>query len=231
VGLLGILGGMGPAATVDFYQKLIEETPARRDQDHIPVVIWADPRVPDRAAALLGSGPDPSPMLRRGLDALAGAGCDLVVVPCNTAHAFLGHLASAAGLRLLSLIDTTVEDLAAEGTQPVGLFATAGTLHARLYHEPFERHGIAVVTPSAEDQRRVASVIAAVKAGSNGAEDAAVLAEVAARLVSRGAERLVAACTEVVLAVGDKSLGAPLTDPARILARRVVRLVADAAIS
>jgi len=72
---VGILGGMGPAATADFYTKLIQSTPATQDQDHLPVIIWADPSMPDRTAALLGNGPGPEHDARRGRVAISRCGC------------------------------------------------------------------------------------------------------------------------------------------------------------
>jgi aspartate racemase len=222
---VGVLGGMGPAATVDFYAKLIDETPAGRDQDHLPVVIWADPRVPDRSARLLGAAADPRPWLRRGIKALRQAGCDLLAVPCNTAHAFVPALAADAGMRLVSIVDVTAEAIAASGVDVVGLLATTGTVRSCLYADALEERGVAVIAPDKADQQLVMNTIAAVKAGSCGPADAPALAAVARRLAARGAEQVVAGCTELVLAVPEGDLSLPVIDPARLLARRIVELV------
>ncbi|MEV5281501.1 aspartate/glutamate racemase family protein [Streptomyces sp. NPDC052811] len=91
---LGVLGGMGPLATADFYRKLVERTPARADQGHLPVLIWAYPHVPDRSAALLGEGPSPVPALVEDRwSQCVGAAC--VAIPCNTAHAYADQLTRA----------------------------------------------------------------------------------------------------------------------------------------
>lgn len=223
--LVGILGGMGPAATIDFYTKLLACTPGTRDQDHLPVVIWSDPRVPDRSKALLGVGEDPSVALSDGLRALAGAGARLVAVPCNSAHAFVPGLAAQAGLELVSIIDVTA---AALGACPgpggvVGLLATRGTVVSRLYHRACARHGVRVVHPSSSAQSQVDRVIAAVKAGTTGNEEAAALASVTDHLVQEGAQIVVAGCTELILAMGASEPSVPIVDPAMLLAREVAR--------
>jgi aspartate racemase len=221
---IGILGGMGPAATVDFYSKLIEETPAGRDQDHLPVVVWADPQVPDRSDFLLGRGDDPTPWLRRGIDVLSQAGCDLLVVPCNTAHAFLPTLARAAGMRLVSIVDVAADVIAADGAKAVGLLGTTGTVRSRLYAEALEARGVATMDPDADEQGLVMAAITAVKAGNSSPAQARALAAVARGLADRGAEQIVAACTEIVLALGAADIGLPVVDPARLLAHQVVEI-------
>src|SRR4051794_22121593 len=100
---------MGPLATVDLYRKIIEETPATRDQDHLHVIIEGNPAVPDRSEALLHGGEDPTPLLLAGAMRLEGAGADFIVVPCNTAHAFLPRIAPELTIPLISMIDETAK--------------------------------------------------------------------------------------------------------------------------
>ncbi|BCJ32213.1 aspartate/glutamate racemase family protein [Actinocatenispora sera] len=226
--VVGILGGMGPAATVDFYRKLVAATPAATDQEHLPVVIWSDPRVPDRTAALVGDGEDPTPVLRAGVAGLAAAGVRLLAVACNTAHAFVPPLAAAAGLELISIIDVTAQRLAA--TLPagatVGLLATEGTVASRLYHDACAAVGLTVLVPEPAEQARVTAAIAAVKAGTADATGAAALAEVLGTLRDAGAEAAIAGCTEIVLALAagtDADPVLPVVDPADLLAHEVVR--------
>lgn len=226
VGRIGVLGGMGPAATVDFYGKLVQETPAGRDQDHLPVVIWGDPRVPDRSEHLLGTGRDPTPWLERGIDGLVEAGCTLLTVPCNTAHAYVPHLAERAGIRLVSMLDATVDAVVADGVTTVGLLATTGTVRTRLHADSLQRRGVATVEPDRTAQETVMAAILAVKGGTARTSHTQALAEVCRNLADRGAERVVAACTELVLAQGTDG-AVPLIDPARLLARRAVALALD----
>ncbi|MFI6818329.1 aspartate/glutamate racemase family protein [Nonomuraea sp. NPDC050328] len=222
--LVGILGGMGPAATADFYAKLVAETPATGDQSHVPVVIWADPRVPDRSLSLLGLGEDPTPQLQHGIQALKRAGCEVLAVPCNTAHAFVPPLAAEAGLELVSIVEVTADALAAAGVAAAGLLATAGTLHSGLYGDALRRRAIEPVEPTPAEQRHVSAAIAAVKAGAATAAHRRALADVARSLAARGADRIVAACTEIVLALDPAHLPVPVLDPARLLARKVAAL-------
>ena len=107
--MLGILGGMGPLATADFYAKLIAQTPAARDQDHVPVVIYAVPQVPDRTAALLRGGATPVPALLAGLRTLVAAGAQAIAMPCNTAHAWFDELAAQSPVPLLHIADAAAD--------------------------------------------------------------------------------------------------------------------------
>ncbi|SFL18993.1 aspartate racemase [Streptosporangium canum] len=226
--LVGVLGGMGPAATVDFYGKLVEETAATCDQGHVPVVIWGDPRVPDRSLSLLGGGEDPTPYLRRGIEGLKRAGCEMLAVPCNTAHAFVPRLADEAGLELVSIIEVTADALAADGVRAAGVLATSGTMHAGLYAEALRRRGVAVIEPDESGQRQVTAAIGAVKSGGAQPAHRRALEELSRSLADRGAERVVTACTELVLALDGSRVPVPVLDPARLLARRVVDMALGA---
>ncbi len=145
---IGILGGMGPLATADFYRKLILATPATRDQDHLPVVIDADPRVPDRTSALRGEGADPLPALVAGATRLRDAGATIGLIVCNTAHAFLPALRDHVALDFLDMIAETAARVATDypEVRRVGLLATRGTIEARLYHRAFEARDIETTT-------------------------------------------------------------------------------------
>jgi aspartate racemase len=221
--VVGVLGGMGPLATVDLYQKIIEETPATHDQEHLHVIIESNPAVPDRSAALLSGGEDPTPMLLSGAKRLAAAGADFIVVPCNTAHAFLPRIAPELDIPLISMIDETAKTVAAElPGSVVGILATAGTIWTRLYQDAFERVGLPSVVPDEAGQARVMDAIAGVKAGRIGAEQTALVQATAAELVAHGAESLIVACTELPLILMQQHVTVPLFDPTRILARSAV---------
>src|SRR5215475_13736513 len=105
--MLGVLGGMGPMATVDFYRRLLPYTNVRTDQEHLPVIIWADPSVPDRSAALTGTGADPTAWLVKGARALQSVGATVLAMPCNTAHAFLPAIQAAVTVPLLNMVEET----------------------------------------------------------------------------------------------------------------------------
>lgn len=109
--IIGILGGMGPAATADFYAKLVAITPGSSDQDHLRTVIWSDPTIPDRTEALLGGGPDPTPWLLDGSRVLREAGATVIAIPCNTAHAFVPRIADRVGLPIVHMIGEVARHL------------------------------------------------------------------------------------------------------------------------
>src|SRR5262245_56844098 len=102
---IGVIGGMGPAATLAFFGKLLEATHAERDQDHLRVLIDNNPRVPDRNAAIAGRGPSPGPQLAESARGLELAGADFLVIACNTAHAFASEIEAAVAIPLMSMID------------------------------------------------------------------------------------------------------------------------------
>ena len=109
--VLGVLGGMGPLASAHFMMRLTQLTPAERDQEHIPTILWSDPRIPDRIAARNGTGPDPLPWLLRGINGLRQAGCGAIVIPCNTVHGWIEPMAAAAEVPILHIVDAAATDL------------------------------------------------------------------------------------------------------------------------
>ena len=230
-GLVGVLGGMGPLATLDFLHKVLAATPARRDQDHVPMIVSSIPQVPDRTAAFRGEGESPLPALRACGERLAAAGVGLVVLPCNTAHLWFDALQSALGLPMLHLADAALAELArrAPGAR-VGLLATDATLASGLYlnrrhahpsgHQPdHQPHWVLPTAPEMVDW--VMPGIAAVKAGSPelGRE---LLLKAAHALQRRGADALLLGCTELPLVLDEAALGLPVIDATDALARAVV---------
>jgi aspartate racemase len=223
--VIGILGGMGPLATADLYTKIIERTEAASDQEHIPVVMHADPRVPDRTAALLRGGEDPTPWLVRGAQALAAQGATFIVMPCNTAHAFLPRVQPDVERPFLSMIDAAADAVVRElpEARTVGLLATNGTIASEIYQRALRQRGLETLVPDDETQaERVLAAIAAVKAGQYGREPTALLAEAAEGLVARGAEALLAACTEIPIVLRARDVSVPLIDATAELAQAAV---------
>lgn len=222
--ILGVLGGMGPLASAHFMLRLTLLTDAQRDQDHIPTVLWSDPRVPDRGAAQLGTGPDPLPWLVHGLRGLQAAGCGAVAIPCNTAHGWIDGMREATKLPILHIIDAAAEDLRRQGVGPgrIGVMGTAATLAMRLYQDRLERLGWPCIEPDAAEMAAlVTPAIAAVKANRI-AESYAPLAEAVTKLKARGAQAVVLGCTEIPLGIAAgpwQTLGLPLVDTIDALAR------------
>jgi aspartate racemase len=198
--VLGVLGGMGPLASADFMRQLTLRTHADRDQDHIPAVLWSDPRVPDRTAARLAGGEDPLPWLLRGVRGLEAAGCGAIAIPCNTAHLWFEPMQAATPLPILHIVDAARSGLRGQGitSGPIGLMGTAATLASGLYQS---RLGFDCLVPSEEEMRaRVTPAIARVKANDLAAAYAP-LAAVAAGLMARGSRAVVLGCTEIPLGI------------------------------
>jgi len=225
--VIGVLGGMGPEATLAFFSWILKLTPAARDQDHLRVVIDSNPKIPDRTAALLHGGPSPVPALRQGIAGLRRAGADFVVIPCVSAHAFLEELREGAALPILSLFDVTAEAVRARhpAVRRVGLLATTGTIRVGRFQERLAREGLETLTPAGEDQELVMRTIYGVKAAA-GEADRRPLREnargVAGRLVAAGAEAVIAGCTEIPLVLKPEDLPVPLFDTLRLLAEAAV---------
>lgn len=221
--IVGILGGMGPDATVDFYAKLVRATPASRDQEHLRVVIWADPTVPSRQDALLSGGEDPGPWLEAGVQHLISCGAEILVVPCNTVHAFLPAVVAGKDVEFLSIIDVTVDAvLAAHATGGVGLLATNGALASGLYQAALQAAGLQVVLPADSSQRAIAQVIHTVKAGEDKERARQTLTSLLTELQNQGVSTVIAGCTELSVLLGDMNMAVRVIDPSEALARKAV---------
>ena len=223
--MVGILGGMGPLATADLYTKIIESTPASKDQEHIPVVIYADPRVPDRTDALLGRGDDPTPWLIYGAQQLENMGADFIVIPCNTAHAFLDAVQPEVGRPIMSMIEAAADAIAERypGVDTVGLLATTGTINSEMYQKALRERGLDTIVPDSDIQRRcVMAAIGKVKAGSELQDATSLLVEAGESLAERGAGVLLAACTEIPVVLQQRHISTPLVDATDTLAQLAV---------
>jgi aspartate racemase len=246
--VLGVLGGMGPLASAQFMLRLTLLTPAQRDQDHIPAVLWSDPRVPDRTRGRLSGGDDPLPWLLKGIAGLRAAGCGAIAIPCNTAHGWYQEMLDAAGVPILHIVDAAAEDLRRIGIAPsrntaapagdrvasetsipcqplIGLMGTQATLNMRLYQDRLGLQGWDCITPSQEQMDRLISPAIALVKANRVAEAYAPLAKVVNDLASRGAAAVVLGCTEIplgILAGPADGLHVPVVDTIDALARAAI---------
>lgn len=209
---VGVLGGMGPAATLDFFQRILAASNAPRDSEHIRMIIDCNPFVPDRNAAVAGTGPSSGPALADMARGLERAGAELLVMPCNTAHAFLADIRTATPLPVISIIDVTVEALVSDNSKPrrAGILATTGCVDAGLYQNALDRVGVAPVVPSGEARDLFMAVLKRIKAGDVGISTKSEMLRVARALLNDGAEALIAGCTEVPLVLDQSDLDVPL---------------------
>lgn len=226
--LIGVLGGMGPAATADFYLKVIAETKAQCDQEHIPLLIHAVPQIPDRSTFLLKGGASPAPFLIAAAQKLEKAGAKAIAIACNTAHFWHAEIQANVNIPVLHIVACVLNaaGVAAATPKKLGLLGTAATLTAGLYQNYSSVPGIEWMTPAKQDiENLVTPGIHAVKAGDL-ARGRQLLAAAADRLVEQGAQAIVQACTEIPIVLNDYAR-VPTLDATLILAQNVVQWARD----
>ncbi|SRR5690554_1365742 len=213
---VGVLGGLGPAATLDFHAALLRLQAARTDQEHIRLLIDSDPGVPDRNAALRGEGESPGPHLARMAAGLERAGADFLVLACNAAHAWQAEIEAAVSIPFVSMIDEVVREAATHGPARVGLLAADATLDAGLYQRAFGSAAVETVHP---DRAEFMALLYRIKAGDTGSGVSAAMRALADTMT--GIDVLIAACTEVPLVLTDHEL--PYVNSTDVLARATLR--------
>ena len=219
---------MGPEATAYFFSLIIQRTRAGRDQDHIPVIIDCNPKIPDRTAAIIGKGPSPARPLLAGARRLARAGADFIVIPCVSAHAFLPWVQARAPVPFISLVDETCRHArrAVPGLRKVGLLATTGTIRSGIFAQVFGAAGMEVIVPTAAGQRRLMDAVYGkdgLKAGRPSGAARRLILAASRGLIRRGAQAIIAGCTEIPLALRDEDIPVPLIEPMRIAAEAGIR--------
>lgn len=222
--IIGIIGGMGPEATADFFREIIRLTPAQKDQDHIPVMIYSNPRIPERTQAILQGGEDPTPYLIESAQILAKAGAGILAVPCNTAHYFLPQVRPKVDIPILDMIEETYLCTRARigNAGAVGLLATTGTIRSGVYRALFARHGVDVLVPAQADQERIQQAIRSIKADSYDRARQDTFERIGATLVEAGAQAVILGCTEIPLAFNMERVGYPVVNATRVLAQAAV---------
>lgn len=226
--VVGVIGGMGPAATVDFQRRLLAATPAADDADHAHVIVDNNPKVPSRIRALIdGDGENPTPVLVAMARRLERAGADFLVMPCNTAHHYRPGIAAAVSVPVWDMVAITLAQITAEAGQgaTVGMLASPALRRIGLYESCAARHNLTL--HYACDEAPLLRVIRAVKADRLQAAERAALDQTAAGLVTGGADVLVLACTEFSLMTGaGADAGVPVIDSMQALAEATVAAVA-----
>ena len=215
--VLGVLGGMGPAATTAFIARVQALTPATRDEDHIRLLVDLNPRVPNRHTEPEAAGRTLGEMAAR----LRDAGAEVLAMPCNTAHAHADTIRAASGLPFIDMIAATADAAAAGGARLIGVLATPGG--EALYAAALAARGLETVRLEGADREAVMAAIFAVKAGDLGEGPKGEMRRLAAALVSAGAQAVIAGCTEVPLLIGAGDVAVPLVDSAEVLAAACVR--------
>lgn len=225
--IIGIFGGMGPEATADMYRTIIEITPAATDQEHIPVLIFSNPKVPDRTASIAGGGEKIKPYLKYSVRKLEQAGASFIIIPCNTVHYYYDYMQESVDIPVINMIRETAAEVSERypGIKKIGLLATTGTIKSGLYNRELEAAGYEVLVP--DDSVEVNCVMKAVygiksKTEPRVSED--LLAFAGQHLADRGAEVIVLGCTEIPLAYNPERVDRPVVNATLVLAQRAVEM-------
>ena len=224
--MIGVLGGMGPLATLDFFSKVLAATDAQGDADHVPLMIQSDPRIPPRPPAILGRARSPLAELLAGRDRLIAAGATALAMPCNTAHFWYADLVKGCPVPFINIVDASVSELApmAQAGSHIGIIATRATLAAQIFDAPLIQAGYKLLKPDDESMDElVLPGIELVKGGqpNKGGE---LIAKAVQALLHQGAGALVLACTETPVALDavHSPLRAKCVDSTAALARACV---------
>lgn len=222
---IGILGGMGPLATADLFEKITLLTDAKTDRDHIRIYIDSNANIPDRTAAILSGGEDPVPEMAKALRNLERCGADCIIMPCNTAHYFLPRLQEMTEIPFLSILAAAAAACNQQFPgKTVGVLGTTGTLSANLYQTALEREDVSFLVPDAAEQAALMRIIYdGVKAGKGPDSYRADFLAVLEGMAARGAEVFLLGCTELPLAAEALHVTVPTVDPTAELAKAAIR--------
>lgn len=225
---IGVIGGLGTEATLDFFGKIVRNTDVEREQEHVRVIIDNDPTYPDRNHAVFGEGPSPAAQLKTAALRLAIAGATHLVMPCNTAHAFSRYIGEVTQLPFLNMIEETVAFINKKYPDlfRIGVLETDGCRRAGLYSQMLARAGLTPVLPDQSSQARIMHIIYEVKAGGKRDAMGEKIVQEANRLANAGAQAIIAACTEIPIILAQSDIDIPLFDSTEILARRCVEIAA-----
>ncbi len=220
--IVGVIGGMGPDATVDFMTKVINLTPAQTDQDHIRMLVEHNPHIPSRQEAMAGTGEDPGEIIASMAARLQSAGADFIVMPCNAAHAWQPDILAAITVPFVSIVEESVASARESGGGAIGLLTTPGCFAAGVYQRVLASQD--AVLPTAEELAETLVLVERVKAGDKSDAVSTGLRALADRLISRGASTLIAACTELPLVLDQSMFDVPLVASTDVLALKTVKL-------
>ena len=218
---IGVLGGMGPEATILLMQKVLGAVKADDDADHIPLIVHQNPQVPSRIKALIeGTGDDPGPALAQMSRDLQAAGAMALAMPCNTAHHYAPAVRAASDLPFLDMLALTATHLAQAGAARVGMLASPATRAVGVFDAAFAARGLVPVW--VDDEAAMLALIRAVKAGEDAQAMSAPFRALAGNLAAKGADHLLIACTELSLLAPALDGALPVTDSLDCLTRAIV---------
>ncbi len=223
--LLGIFGGMGPEATSDLFRNIIKLTPADKDQDHIPTLVYCLPQVPDRMSSINNNDSSIIAYLIEGVTLLEQAGAVVISIPCNTVHYYYDIMSNSVDIPVINMIEEAVKELKQKypDIKEVGLLATTGTISTGLYEDELRKNGFEVIVPDDEIENDfVMKAVFGIKSGVDVKINEDLLAVAGDNLVDKGAELIILGCTEIPLAFNPDRSSVPVVNATEVLARKSI---------
>jgi len=221
--ILGVMGGMGPMATVDFLRKVVANTAAKEDRDHIHTLTDSRCSIPDRTEYIAEEGESPAEKLIETALRLQRMGAEVIVMPCNTAHYFYEDIRQNLKVEFINMVEETAKTIV--GKECVGLLATKGTYHARIYEKTFKKYDIQVVQPPEDIKEQINTLIYDIKGGEYGPEEHREdIDTILEWFKNQGIDTVILGCSELPL-IFENTFKEDITliDPSEILAMAAIR--------
>lgn len=219
---VGVIGGLGPVATLDFFDRVLKRTRAINEQDHLRLIIDNNTKIPDRNAFSRGEGPSPADALAASARGLQQAGAEVIVMACNTTHAWEKDIRAAISVPFLSIIDETVKVVADLRPEAVGVLAGDACVAAGLYQNALQAAGVTCIMPDANTQKSLMELIYRIKSGDTGDTSRRVAATIARKLEAQGAEVIIAGCTEIPIVLTADDIDGELVNSTDVLVERTI---------
>ena len=219
---VGVIGGLGPMATLDFFERILRRTRAVREQDHLRLIIDNNTKIPDRNAFKRGEGPSPGPALAAAAHALEKAGAEFIVMACNTTHAWEAEIRAAISVPFISIIEETTKAVAELDPERAGVLAVDACLSSNLYQDALAKRGVKTVLLSADSQRSFMELVYRIKSGDTGDTVRRSMTTLAKKLEAQGAEVIIAGCTEVPLVLTADDIEGELVSSTDVLVERTI---------
>lgn len=222
---IGILGGMGPAATVELFQNIVNGTKAKNDQEHLEVIILNDPKIPDRTNYILGKGESPIPHMKHNINRLQSVGASVIMIPCMTAHTFIDELQDELSIPIINGIELINNYLLKNfPNSNIGLLATTGSVKSKVYQKHIENK---IIVPNEFEQKKLMQLIYGdngIKTGNTGNFIVGKIKEIVEELIIEDVEVVISGCTELGLVMNNNNMPIPVIDPLQLLAQKAIEL-------
>ena len=225
--IIGILGGVGPWATVELFRRILEGVSASRDQDYPEIIVYCNSKIPNRIQSIRGEGKDCTDSLQNTAKTLEASGVDFIIIASCGTHYYYEEVQRAVKIPVLNLIDETSHYIQAHHSKynKIGLISAAFTIEEGVFHKYFGSE-VSLISPDIDMQNKVVSAIDRVKVGRFESAQQSFI-DVANHLISKGAEIIVYGCTEVSTALSMDDIDVIAVDPFQIIATKALRIITN----